>query len=147
MFCFFFVKSPLSVSLYLRLNLPRTFKHPKYFYTPTITPALADPPGTTGSHVTQGDRGIIWQAWMHKEPPPRPCDSMLRGPAALQRGSRGRRHAHGGGTRGHGHLMRVGCVLGTCQVQNLSHRLYQLIGQSGREDSSPINPRSPHSFG
>lgn len=47
----------------------------------------------------------------------------------------------------HAQLMRVGCVLGTCQVQNLSHRLYQLIGQSGREDSSPINPKSPHSYG
>ncbi|XP_076158896.1 protein ADM2a isoform X2 [Alosa pseudoharengus] len=65
---------------------------------------------------------------------------------------RGRRHANSG-LRGHhphhGHpqLMRVGCVLGTCQVQNLSHRLYQLIGQTGRDDSSPVNPRSPHSYG
>ncbi|KAM3588002.1 uncharacterized protein V6R79_018659 [Siganus canaliculatus] len=62
-----------------------------------------------------------------------------------------RRHAHSGSRNHHyhhqGQLMRVGCVLGTCQVQNLSHRLYQLIGQSGREDSSPINPRSPHSYG
>ncbi|XP_054609159.1 protein ADM2a [Dunckerocampus dactyliophorus] len=69
-----------------------------------------------------------------------------------EKGSRARRHAHPG-SRGahhyphHAQLMRVGCVLGTCQVQNLSHRLYQLIGQSGREDSSPINPRSPHSYG
>lgn len=65
---------------------------------------------------------------------------------------RARRHAHSGLRGGHHYphhaqLMRVGCVLGTCQVQNLSHRLYQLIGQSGREDSSPINPRSPHSYG
>ncbi|XP_070785399.1 protein ADM2a [Enoplosus armatus] len=65
---------------------------------------------------------------------------------------RARRHAHSGSRGGHHYpqhaqLMRVGCVLGTCQVQNLSHRLYQLIGQSGREDSSPINPRSPHSYG
>lgn len=69
---------------------------------------------------------------------------------------RSRRHLHGF-RNGHHHqphhypsnaqLMRVGCVLGTCQVQNLSHRLYQLIGQSGREDSSPINPKSPHSYG
>ncbi|KAJ8006977.1 hypothetical protein DPEC_G00112790 [Dallia pectoralis] len=69
-----------------------------------------------------------------------------------QRGSRGRRNANSGvrGGQHHPHhpqLMRVGCVLGTCQVQNLSHRLYQLIGQSGREDTSPINPRSPHSYG
>lgn len=65
---------------------------------------------------------------------------------------RARRQAHSGLRGGHHYphhaqLMRVGCVLGTCQVQNLSHRLYQLIGQSGREDSSPINPRSPHSYG
>ncbi|XP_054480594.1 protein ADM2a [Anoplopoma fimbria] len=68
------------------------------------------------------------------------------------RAPRARRYARSG-SRGvhhypqHAQLMRVGCVLGTCQVQNLSHRLYQLIGQSGREDSSPINPRSPHSYG
>lgn len=59
----------------------------------------------------------------------------------------GHHHHHHQHHPHHGQLMRVGCVLGTCQVQNLSHRLYQLIGQSGREDSSPINPRSPHSFG
>ncbi|XP_034434416.1 protein ADM2a isoform X2 [Hippoglossus hippoglossus] len=68
------------------------------------------------------------------------------------RALRVRRHAHSGSRGGHHYphnakMMRVGCVLGTCQVQNLSHRLYQLIGQSGREDSSPINPRSPHSYG
>ncbi|XP_029471506.1 protein ADM2 [Rhinatrema bivittatum] len=45
------------------------------------------------------------------------------------------------------HMMRVACVLGTCQVQNLSHRLWQLVGQSGREDSSRISPHSPHSYG
>ncbi|KAJ8003116.1 hypothetical protein DPEC_G00166030 [Dallia pectoralis] len=61
--------------------------------------------------------------------------------------SRGRRHAKNSSGRGQGQLMRVGCVLGTCQVQNLSHRLYQLIGQSGRQDSSPINPSSPLSYG
>ncbi|KAF3704901.1 ADM2 Intermedin Adrenomedullin-2 [Channa argus] len=66
--------------------------------------------------------------------------------------ARVRRHAHTGLRGGHHHahhpqVKRVGCLLGTCQVQNLSHRLYQLIGQSGREDSSPINPRSPHSYG
>ncbi|XP_058482228.1 protein ADM2a [Solea solea] len=67
------------------------------------------------------------------------------------RALRVRRHAHSGLRGGHHphhpQLMRVGCVLGTCQVQNLSHRLYQLIGQNGRENSSPINPRSPHSYG
>lgn len=86
-------------------------------------------------------RASPWLAWA------RPTEASQIERRAL----RVRRHAHSG-TRGghhahHAQLMRVGCVLGTCQVQNLSHRLYQLIGQSGREDSSPINPRSPHSYG
>ncbi|KAI1882526.1 hypothetical protein AGOR_G00251660 [Albula goreensis] len=99
-----------------------------------------------------------WRRRLSKGPPqrrviqsPTATDSPLQAdfaPGVKKRASRGRRHAHGG-SRGHHHaqLMRVGCVLGTCQVQNLSHRLYQLIGQSGREDSSPMNPRSPHSYG
>lgn len=67
-----------------------------------------------------------------------------------RRAKRSRGHGHSRGGKNHpqhAQLKRVGCVLGTCQVQNLSHRLYQLIGQNGREESSPINPRSPHSFG
>ncbi|KAK2858734.1 hypothetical protein Q5P01_003354 [Channa striata] len=69
-----------------------------------------------------------------------------------QKMARVRRNVHAGSRGGHHYahqpqLMRVGCVLGTCQVQNLSHRLYQLIGQNGRDDTSPINPRSPHSYG
>ncbi|CAN9499253.1 unnamed protein product [Ophioblennius macclurei] len=121
-----------------RLNLPKMAKYP------------------VENTVSQEDRHIIWRALLHKEPPQKPSDLLLDGgnnalPAAAvpawTRGSRGRRHASSSGGRGHSHLMRVGCVLGTCQVQNLSHRLYQLIGQSGREDSSPINPRSPHSYG
>lgn len=121
----------------------------------TIMPSVSDLSVPIYSHIAQGDRHIIWRSWLHKEHPPSlsdplldQSDSVLRKPLAWQRGSRGRRHvSSSGGSRGHGHLMRVGCVLGTCQVQNLSHRLYQLIGQSGREDSSPINPRSPHSYG
>ncbi|MEQ2228635.1 hypothetical protein ILYODFUR_010824 [Ilyodon furcidens] len=62
--------------------------------------------------------------------------------------SRGHAHLRGGKNHSqHAQLKRVGCVLGTCQVQNLSHRLYQLIGQNGKEESSPVNPRSPHSYG
>uniref|UniRef100_A0A8C8S8C0 Adrenomedullin 2 n=1 Tax=Pelusios castaneus TaxID=367368 RepID=A0A8C8S8C0_9SAUR len=71
-----------------------------------------------------------------------------RGPAAwhtLTGPQRAKRHA--AVRRHHAQLMRVGCVLGTCQVQNLGHRLWQLMGQSGRQDSSPINPSSPHSYG
>ncbi|XP_044534061.1 protein ADM2 [Gracilinanus agilis] len=74
----------------------------------------------------------------------------LHGRLRGQRG-RGRSRARGRGrrhTRRHGaKLMRVGCVLSTCQVQNLSHRLRQLMGQSGRQDSAPMNPKSPHSYG
>ncbi|KAM8973730.1 protein ADM2 [Pelodytes ibericus] len=43
-------------------------------------------------------------------------------------------------------LMRVGCVLGTCQVQHLNYRIWQLVGQYGKEDS-PKELSSPHSYG
>ncbi|XP_030628048.1 protein ADM2a [Chanos chanos] len=111
------------------------------------------------------DSTALWRALLIKHPPSSNLGAthdsatltQVAGASALELGetrhkrSRGRRHVHAG-SRAHHHqhhaqLMRVGCVLGTCQVQNLSHRLYQLIGQSGREDSSPINPRSPHSYG
>ncbi|KAJ4938420.1 hypothetical protein JOQ06_003040 [Pogonophryne albipinna] len=136
-----------------RLSLSRTSKYQKSSGS-AIMPTTSDISAAVDNHITEGDRHFIWRALLHKYPPPRWSDPLLdqrdsvpwEAPA-WQRGSRGRRHANNGGSRGHGHLMRVGCVLGTCQVQNLSHRLYQLIGQSGREDSSPINPRSPHSYG
>uniref|UniRef100_A0A3Q1HJT8 Adrenomedullin 2b n=1 Tax=Acanthochromis polyacanthus TaxID=80966 RepID=A0A3Q1HJT8_9TELE len=136
-----------------RLYLPRPSKYPKSFY-PAVLPTVSDVSVAADNQITQEDRHIMWRALLHKEPPPKSSDPLLDQSQNVlpeapvwQRGSRGRRHANSGGGRGHGHLMRVGCVLGTCQVQNLSHRLYQLIGQSGREDSSPINPRSPHSYG
>ncbi|XP_077023979.1 protein ADM2 isoform X2 [Tamandua tetradactyla] len=44
-------------------------------------------------------------------------------------------------------LLRVGCVLGTCQVQNLSHRLWQLVGQASRREVAPVDPSNPHSYG
>ncbi|KAM5334662.1 protein ADM2 isoform 1-T3 [Glossophaga mutica] len=44
-------------------------------------------------------------------------------------------------------LLRVGCMLGTCQVQNLSHRLWQLVASAGPRDSVPIDPSSPRSYG
>ncbi|XP_028810710.1 protein ADM2a [Denticeps clupeoides] len=98
-----------------------------------------------------------WRALLLKHTPQESTDMPpWLDPVALagekeprRRGRRGRRHVNSRSYHHphHAQLMRVGCVLGTCQVQNLSHRLYQLMGQSGREDSSPINPRSPHSYG
>ncbi|XP_047452640.1 protein ADM2 [Mugil cephalus] len=137
-----------------RLTFPRTPKYPKSSH-PTILPTESDLSAAVDNEISQEDRHVNWRALLHKEPPPKLSDpwldqsrNVLPEAPVWQRGSRGRRHANASGRgHGHGHLMRVGCVLGTCQVQNLSHRLYQLIGQSGREDSSPINPRSPHSFG
>ncbi|XP_069346117.1 protein ADM2 [Eulemur rufifrons] len=54
---------------------------------------------------------------------------------------------HLGSHRPRAQLLRVGCVLGTCQVHNLSHRLWQLVGPAGRRDSAPVDPSSPHSYG
>ncbi|XP_051580912.1 protein ADM2-like [Myxocyprinus asiaticus] len=89
------------------------------------------------------ERHTVWRALVHTRPPATPSNQQ----SSTQGYSWERRHVHRV-SRGHtrGQLMRMGCVLGTCQVQNLSHRLYQLTSQSGRQDS-PINPRSPHSYG
>ncbi|XP_007519434.1 protein ADM2 [Erinaceus europaeus] len=54
---------------------------------------------------------------------------------------------HSGHHRPRAQLLRVGCALGTCQVQNLSHRLWQLFGSAGPRDSVPVDPSSPHSYG
>ncbi|KAJ8381483.1 hypothetical protein SKAU_G00022610 [Synaphobranchus kaupii] len=112
-------------------------------------------PSASPSPVQEAGRDW-WKRLLLRAPPlrrtseaPAQNDSPPQADAGVQqRAPRGRRHTHARG-RGHHHaqLMRVGCVLGTCQVQNLSHRLYQLIGQSGREDTSPMNPKSPHSYG
>ncbi|KAL4659528.1 ADM2-like [Arapaima gigas] len=100
--------------------------------------------------VTLEAKRALWRSLLIRGPPPRHARAApLRGEGTLHQRLRAARYAHTG-SRAHQHhaqLMRVGCVLGTCQVQNLSHRLYQLMGQSGREDSSPMNPRSPHSYG
>ncbi|XP_034032496.1 uncharacterized protein adm2b [Thalassophryne amazonica] len=132
------------------LCLPRTSRVPKSFLT-FIIPTAPHLFVAIDNRITKGDRYIILRTI---ETPPRLSvltlhqnSYRLKKASVWHRGSRGRRHANSGDRRGHSQLMRVGCVLGTCQVQILSHRLYQLIGQNGREDSSPMNPRSPHSYG
>ncbi|KAK5606595.1 hypothetical protein CRENBAI_018134 [Crenichthys baileyi] len=134
-----------------RLSVSRIYKELSY---PNSPPIVSDLSAAITDQILQEDTQNIWRDPPHRDPSSELSDVLLYGNnnalsvvPVWQRGSRGRRHAHSGGARGHGHLMRVGCVLGTCQVQNLSHRLYQLIGQNGREDSSPINPSSPHSYG
>lgn len=139
------------VSLCHRFSLLWTLKIPK---SSLIVIGPVDPSEVNYSHITKGDAPLTRRAWLSGEallrspdPPLGRGDRVPPDVLAWRRRSRGRRHANGGGGRSHGNVMRVACVLGTCQVQNLSHRLYQLIGQNGKEDSSPINPHSPHSYG
>ncbi|XP_054890245.1 uncharacterized protein adm2b [Poeciliopsis prolifica] len=121
---------------------------------PNSPPGVSDLSAAISNQIPQENTQHTVRAPLHRDPSSKLSDMLLRRnnktlpvEPVRSRGSRGRRHANSGSSRGHGHLMRVRCVLGTCQVQNLSHRLYQLIGQNGREDLSPINPRSPYSFG
>lgn len=120
-----------------------------------ISPDVTERPNT--DHGVSIDRTVLWRAILSRPPPPDPTgnplhvgqpkagESSATGESPKQRDRRNV-HSRGNHNHRHGRLMRVGCVLGTCQVQNLSHRLHQLAGQSGREES-PINPRSPHSYG
>uniref|UniRef100_A0A3Q2DR51 Adrenomedullin 2b n=1 Tax=Cyprinodon variegatus TaxID=28743 RepID=A0A3Q2DR51_CYPVA len=123
---------------------------PSHYSPPTRTDLSA----ALSNQIPQKDTRNVWKVPSQGDPTSQLSDMSVHGirnalqvVPVWQRRSRGRRHASSGGARSYGHLMRVGCYLGTCQVQNLSHRLYQLIGQNGREDSSPIDPRSPHSYG
>lgn len=94
------------------------------------------------------ERRLAWRDLEYKEPPLSNSHTRLSQTLVPESQKRGRRHVFFG-SQGHvrGQLMRVGCVLGTCQVKNLSYRLYQLTGQRKRDHSPPINPRSPHSYG
>ncbi|XP_056089473.1 protein ADM2a [Rhinichthys klamathensis goyatoka] len=120
-----------------------------------ISPDVTERPNT--DHGVSIDRTVLWRAILSRPPPPDPTGNPLhvgqqKAGESSQTGEsprqRDRRNVHSRGHHNHHHgqLMRVGCVLGTCQVQNLSHRLYQLAGQSRREDS-PINPSNPRSYG
>ncbi|KAM9673828.1 protein ADM2 [Trichechus inunguis] len=90
---------------------------------------------------------VVWK--LHQAPQPQKSTSLA---AALSQPPQdhGRRHSgswHSGPRRPRAQLLRVGCALGTCQVQNLSHRLWQLVGQASQQDLAPVDPSSPHSYG
>ncbi|XP_069835798.1 protein ADM2 [Dendropsophus ebraccatus] len=71
---------------------------------------------------------------------PTPMTDLMKHLRSLRRKRRRARRVH------QPRLMRVGCSLGTCHVQNLNHRLWQLMGQMGKEES-PIQLSNPHSYG
>uniref|UniRef100_A0A669BMS2 Adrenomedullin 2 n=1 Tax=Oreochromis niloticus TaxID=8128 RepID=A0A669BMS2_ORENI len=148
---FFF---PLTVYCISLLSLQQALPDTPLYCTATLTTiaTISTVPSSAPSRSPNRLPGFMKQPLASGARTASLALAWARSTEALQverRAPRARRHAHsrGGHNNHHPKLMRVGCVLGTCQVQNLSHRLYQLIGQSGREDSSPINPRSPHSFG
>ncbi|KAG5261492.1 hypothetical protein AALO_G00284890 [Alosa alosa] len=127
---------------------------PLFGNVPTSAPASAPAGSSDAGRSLATGRTVLWRTLLVR-PAPLPqtgiATAATNAPLLSAREDaepkrRGRRHANHP-HYGHPQLMRVGCVLGTCQVQNLSHRLYQLIGQTGRDDSSPVNPRSPHSYG
>ncbi|TSK13319.1 ADM2 [Bagarius yarrelli] len=105
----------------------------------------------TNTPAASLDRTSLWKTLLYKNPPPsakEPSGTLNPTNNSVESNRRARRSAYARGHQHqHGQLMRVGCVLGTCQVQKLSHRLYQLVGQTGREDPAPIDPHSPHSYG
>ncbi|XP_033919015.1 protein ADM2 [Melopsittacus undulatus] len=109
-------------------------------HIPSLLPPFMDPalPHAAGTARHRLPAPWLPQAHVPQHRLPAPWLPQAHVPQHRYRHTRGRRHTQ---------LLRVGCVLGTCQVQNLSHRLWQLRGQLGRQDSSPMNPHSPHSYG
>ncbi|XP_077373131.1 uncharacterized protein adm2b [Festucalex cinctus] len=138
-------QSRVPLSNNLRSTRHRSSKSSKHMTPSFITPPTSNYAIAPDDAITLAESRFIWRVLLTKEPPLRWFEMKQETWPGARNRFRGRRHASG--RSAHRQLMRAGCVLGTCQVQNLSHRLYQLIGRSGREDSSPINPRSPHSYG
>ncbi|XP_070455430.1 protein ADM2 isoform X1 [Equus przewalskii] len=105
-----------------------------------------EPPAWTPSSGPQprypAPRPMVWK--LHQALQPQRSNSLA---PAMGQSLRGGPHRHLGPHRPRAQLLRVGCVLGTCQVQNLSHRLWQLVGSAGPRDSAPVDPSSPHSYG
>ncbi|XP_027971157.1 ADM2 [Eumetopias jubatus] len=128
--------------LYLLLpgTLSRSLGRSQQPAPPREPPARTLSSGLKPQHPTP--RRVVWK--LHQALQPQ--RSASRAPATgrpLQDGL----HRHLGPRRSRAQLLRVGCVLGTCQVQNLSHRLWQLVGSAGPRDSAPMDPSSPHSYG
>ncbi|XP_038406030.1 protein ADM2 isoform X5 [Canis lupus familiaris] len=87
-------------------------------------------------------RPVAWKLQQALQPPRRTSRAPATG-QPLRDGAHRRR----GPRRSRAQLLRVGCVLGTCQVQNLSHRLWQLVGSAGPRNAAPMDPSSPYSYG
>ncbi|XP_034499545.1 protein ADM2 [Ailuropoda melanoleuca] len=105
-----------------------------------------EPPARTPSRGLKprhpASQHVVWK--LHQALQPQRSASRAPGTGRPLRDSP-RRHL--GPRRSRPQLLRVGCALGTCQVQNLSHRLWQLVGSAGPRDSAPMDPSSPHSYG
>ncbi|XP_060759522.1 protein ADM2a [Neoarius graeffei] len=123
----------------------------------TVFPDSDSSSEPTNAPAVALDRTSLWRALLYKNPPPSSQESkrdlnpfvssVERGSESNQRSPRNRRSTHTRGHHQHAQLMRVGCVLSTCQVQKINHRFHQLFGQTGREEKAPVNPQSPHSYG
>ncbi|XP_057597827.1 protein ADM2 [Hippopotamus amphibius kiboko] len=105
-----------------------------------------EPPARTPHSGSQprrpAARPVVWE--LHRAFQPQRRASLAPAVGQPLRHGPGR---HVGPRRLRAQLLRVGCALGTCQVQNLSHRLWQLVGSAGPRDPAPVDPSSPHSYG
>lgn len=111
-----------------------------------LCPLCRGPPAWLPSSGLQPQHPAPWPAVWEPRQALHAERSAGRGPAAgqpLWNGSRRRL----GPRRPRAQLLRAGCGLGTCQVQRLSHRLWQLIASAGPRDSSPVDPSSHRSYG
>lgn len=105
-----------------------------------------EPPARTPASGSQPQHPaalpVVWKLHQALQPKKRVSLVPARG-QPLRNGLR----RHLSPRRSRAQLLRVGCALGTCQVQNLSHRLWQLVGSAGPRASAPVDPSSPHSYG
>ncbi|XP_045042983.2 protein ADM2 [Desmodus rotundus] len=105
-----------------------------------------EPPARTPSSGLQPQRPAPWPETWKTRQALQPQRSASLSPAVGQPLWKGPRR-RSGPPRPTALLLWVGCMLGTCQVQNLSHCLWQLVASAGPRDLAPLDPSSPHSYG
>ncbi|XP_004460421.1 protein ADM2 [Dasypus novemcinctus] len=130
------------ISLYLQLPgaLPRRLGRRPLPARPRELPARTPSSGLQPRHPAS--QPATWK--LRQAPPPQRSAGLA---PTTGRPRQGHSRRHSGPHRPQARLLRVGCVLGTCQVHSLSHRLWQFVGQASRLDLAPGDPGSPHSYG
>ncbi|XP_077614000.1 protein ADM2 [Crocuta crocuta] len=108
-----------------------------------VPPALTSSSGLGPGHAA--GKPVVWK--LHRALQPQGGADEDEAPAMAQRLQGGGSLRHLGFRRSLAQHAQPGCTLSTCQVQNLSHRLWKLFNPGNSQDTVPVDLSSANSFG